>query len=253
MWVDLSQRAAWEGAGREQGDPAPLCPPRGGDAGEILRLRDAGGWSSSLWVTLSPDTPGTSTNCSHFPMLGAACPGAAVSGWFSSCSAGFPGCWSWRNVALREQDVREPLAPAPLPGQHCRDASPGTELSPAMFPGSQSRIPHHGPLLSPRSHPSDHPLFPGNLHLFPPATSSGVQQGRELMECVSTGCRVNKLPFAILGCFSRRPFLPCTHLLIIKPSPRLWSAHFTLCPMAQGLLEHYMAPVTLFPLGMGTL
>lgn len=74
---------------------------------------------------------------------------------------------------------------------------------PTMFPSSQSRIPQHGPLLSPRSHPSDPPLFPGNLHLLPEAASSGVQQGRELMECVSVGCRLNKLPFAISGCCSR--------------------------------------------------
>lgn len=147
------------------------------------------------------DTSGRQQTAAISPCWGQLSP-ALMSGWFSSRSAGFPGCLSCRSVALREQDVREPLAPASLPGQHCRDPSPGTELSPAMFPSRQSCIPHHGPLLSPRSHPSDHPLFPGNLHLFPPAASSGVQQGRELMECVSTGCRVNKLPFAILGCCS---------------------------------------------------
>lgn len=179
-------------------DTAPPCAPRG-HAGDILGLRGTGGWSSSLWVTLSPDTSERQQAAAISPCWGHSLLGTVSSGWFSSRSAGFPGCLSWGSVALREQDVREPLAPAPFPGQHCRDVSPGTELSPAMFPSRQSRIPHQGPLFSPRSHPSDHSLSPGNLHLLPP---SGVQQGRELMECVNIGCRVNKLTFAISGSFS---------------------------------------------------
>lgn len=131
-------------------------------------------------VTLSPDTPGRLINCSYFTTLGCSLLrrhdvgmvfpvwvrflGMLQAGGQSHCTSRLVLC---RSGMLGGHQL-------PLLSQDITTGMPflGTEQSPATLPSRQSRIPHRGPLLSPRSHPSDHPLFPGNLHLFPPAAFS---------------------------------------------------------------------------------
>lgn len=109
--------------------PLPIHPGEMLGTSSGLEAQEDGAAASGLLLI----NPGDN-KLQLFHRAGVSLLSAARSGWFSSCSAGFLGCLSWRSVALQEQDVREPLAPAPLPGQHCRDVCLGTELNPVMFP-----------------------------------------------------------------------------------------------------------------------
>lgn len=99
---------------------------------------------------------------------GAACSGAVVSGWFSHAGQVSWDAQGWRRVVLHIHVAAGMLDP----GRGSRDAAAGHGAEPSAASQKTEPCPPLRSLPSPGSRSSDHPLFPGNLHLLPPAVSS---------------------------------------------------------------------------------